>query len=244
MNDWDNPYQDLQRELRHALKDRLRRTNGRVTRDQFLACAEPDRMEKAEKLMLRLCADAPDGRLEWKPEIVSEETLLQKLNGSTAVRSKDLVRLWDRTRDLTERTAFPMLAPAANKSQHVSGHSLTATPVFGFDILVRPQATFAEQREDGALHNDLQLGEESIALVVHGTFDDGILVIDGAYEVRLVVGDGFRPAGIGRLIPETAGRCETAMFAALRAGDAMGAVDAALPVVQAFAQEAARAMLS
>ena len=244
MTEWTNPYSEYQHSLREALKDRLRRTNGCVSRDQFMDCTAPERANKAEKMLLRLFNLQTGGNLEWKPEIVSEETLLQKVGDSTAVLSSDLVNLWSKSRKLSLRTAFPYIAPVSNKSQHVGRHSFRHAPVFGVDVLVRPPTIFSEDRGDKSVHNGLTLGEECIALVIHGTFDSGHLVEDGEYFTRLVVGNAFGIPKMTSMIPPAAGRCEHAMRVPLRSGDAKGAVDAALPHLNDFAQAAAMAFVS
>lgn len=241
---WTNPYQELQRSLREALHEALRRTNGCVTRDEFLTCTDPDRADKAEKMLLRLCRVHDDGTLEWKPEIVSEESLVRKLSGSPAVREGDVRRLWSRSYELHRRTAYPYLAPSGHKSQLVRPTSWGRAPVFGLDVLVRPPVEPTEGGPSATLKNDLVLGEECIALVIHGTFEGPQLVIDGRYEPRLVVGDDLAIPKIVSRLPAVADRCASAMFAPLRAGDARGTVSAALPHLDAFAREAALAFVN
>lgn len=243
MADWTNPYKELQHAVRTALRDRLRRTNGCVTREEFLACAVPERIDRAEKLMLRLLRPGIDGRLEWKPEIVSEDLLVQKVGRSAAINERDLISLWSRSRHLHERTAFPYLAPAGDKSKLVSRHSFNAAPVFGVDLLVRPPVAFSEDRLGGQTRNALTLGDESIAVIVHGGFHEGRLDPNEEYFVRLVVGDDLAIPKVQSRISATAGGCELAMLEPLLAGDAPGAVGATLPRLDRFAREVATDLL-
>ncbi len=240
---WTNPYNELQHSLRQALRSRLRRTNGYVSIDQFMECVQPGCASKAGQLRLRLFKVHVDGKMEWKPEIVSEALLAQKVGGSAAIDMDRLTTLWAHSRRLSLRTPFPSLAPAGNKSQHVGRHSFSHAPVFGVDVLVRPPTEFAEERADSATRNSLQLGEEAIALVIHGNFADGRLVEDGQYFARLVVGNAFGIPKIASLISPAAGSCEHAMRASLRAGDPEGVMDSALPRLHTFAHDAAMAFV-
>jgi hypothetical protein len=244
MTEWTNPYNDFQHSLREILNDRLRRTNGCVTREQFMECALPGLDEKAEKMRLRLFSQHSDGRLEWKPEIMDEQDLIKKVGGSAAIRQADLITLWSQSRKLSLRTAYPKLAPVGKKTQHVSRNSFSHAPVFGVDVLVRPPTVFSEDRDDKSLHNGLVLGEECIALVIHGTFENGRLVEDGEYFARLVVGDAFTIPKVSSLISPAAGLCENAIRASLQKGDATGTVDALLPHLNSFAEASSMAFIS
>jgi hypothetical protein len=244
MTEWSNPYNVIQRSVRTALKDRLRRTNGRVCRGDLLACADAAHRARAEKLVLRLCRVCPDGMLEWKPEIVSIETLRQKLGGTKAVDAERLQFLWSQSRTLAERTTYPYLAPAANKSQLVSRTNFREPPVFGIDFLVRPPTEFSEDRDEEETRNALSLGAECLALVIHGQFDDGCLSDDGDFFARVVVGDELAIPKVVAQIPSVAIRCEMAMIPSLYAGDVEAAVDAALPHLHDFARSTAMAFVS
>ncbi|QLQ16014.1 MAG: hypothetical protein HZY73_10570 [Micropruina sp.] len=123
MTEWTNPYPELQRALRQAINDGLRRTNGLIDPGDFANCVVPGAQDKAAKMLLRLLLRHPDGRLEWKPELVSEAALLDKLGGSKAVDVRALTRLFEDSRRLANRTSYPSIAPVANKSQLVSRHS-------------------------------------------------------------------------------------------------------------------------
>jgi len=241
---WANPYSDLQRLLRIALRDGTRRTNGCITKPAFMDCALPGASDKAEKMALRLFTARADDTLEWKPELVSKEVVLDRLNGSTAFDTQRLLRLWQDSRQLSRRTPFPFLAPAANTSQLVSRDSWSQAPVFGVDLLLRPPTTFSGDREDKELRNALKLGEEKFALVIHGTFDKGRLIDDDEYLARLVFGDAFSIPKIVSLMGPTIRGCEQTMRAPLIAGDARGAVDAALPLLNDFARQAAAAFVN
>ena len=90
---------------------------------------------------------------------------------------------------MDKRTEFPNIAPSNKKSQLVSRYSFAAKPVFGVDILVRPPVSFSDIEGDDNNRN-LQLGDECIAAVIHGNFDDAnALSLDEDYSVRFVVGD-------------------------------------------------------
>lgn len=244
MSDWTNPYTTFQHSLREALKGRLRRTNGCVSREQYMDCVIPGRGEKAAKVLLRLFTVHEDGKLEWKPEIVTEKVLIQRVGGSSAIHTPSLVALWSSSRRLSLRTAFPYIAPAGSKTQHVGRHSPSHAPVFGVDVLVRPPTPFAEDRDEKSLRNSLMLGEECFALVIHGTFENERLVDDGEYFARVVVGDAFNIPKIATQIPQVAWSCEREMWRPLREGDADGAVDAALPHLHGFAEASAMAFVS
>ncbi|MEI7548494.1 MAG: hypothetical protein WCK21_10625 [Actinomycetota bacterium] len=242
MQGWTNPYSDLQQIVRSVLKDRLRRTNGCVTREQFAACAEVEQADRVEKAMLRLCHVRPDGALEWKPDVVSEESLLRKLGGSSAVSTSRLVGLWSKSRALSARTAYPHLAPSANKSQLVSRRSFSEAPVFGLDILLRPPAEFSEGSV-GA-RNVLSLGNECFALVVHGEFDAGRLSDSGEFFTRLVVGDDLAIPAVTSQLARVSGRCELEVISPLYEGDIEASVDAVLPHLNDFARFMASAFVS
>lgn len=239
MTDWTNPYADIQQEYRSALLNRLRRTNGRVSREDFMACAMPGQAAKAERSILRVLLELPDGALEWKPEIVSEAALLAKLGGGPAFCAEQLLDLWARSRALEARTAYPALAPAGKKGQLVSRHSSEAAPVFGVDILIRPPIEFADTRAGGVLRHNLSLGRECVALIVHAEFVDGRLSDHGDYFVRVVVGDDLAVPEVLAMLDSTALRCELAMIEPLYTGDAPTAVDAALLHLDRLAQRAA-----
>jgi len=209
-----------------------------------LACTYPEDADRAAKALLRLCSVCPDGLLEWKPEIDSEQALLRCLHGSTAVRATELVDLWSESHQLRQRTAYPSLAPAGRKNQHVSVRSFRAAPVFGVDILVRPPTEFAEDRVDGLDRHTLVLGAECMALVIHGDFDGSRLADGGIFFTRLVVGDALSVPRITAEIPAAAGRCEMAMLEPLVRGDLVGAIDASLPYLDRFADSVGRALVS
>lgn len=244
MTEWTNPYPELQRALRQAINDGLRRTNGLIDPGDFANCVVPGAQDKAAKMLLRLLLRHPDGRLEWKPELVSEAALLDKLGGSKAVDVRALTRLFEDSRRLANRTSYPSIAPVANKSQLVSRHSFLEPPVFGVDILVRPPTEFSDDRDDGELRNALTLGDEALALVVHGEFDGLRLVTTDTYVVRLVVGNAFSIPRIVGLIPRAAFGCEQALREPLLAGDPQRAVAAVLPHLNRFAADAALAFVS
>jgi hypothetical protein len=244
MAEWENPYAELQRNLRSVLHDRLRRTNGCVSRQQFMECVKVGSADRAEKLLLRLFTETEKGLLEWKPEIDTVEVLTKKLGGIEAVRTTELTALWSHSRKLRLRTTYPYLAPAGKKNQHVSYSDFSRTAVFGLDVLVRPPTEFSEDRGDKKLQNGLVLGEENIALVAHGTFENGRLVDDGEYFSRIVVGDAFNIPNVWSLIAPAAGRCERDMRSPLRLGDAAATLDAALPHLNNFAQAAAMAFIN
>ncbi|WP_146085385.1 hypothetical protein [Rathayibacter sp. AY1E1] len=244
MDEWSHPYSQFQHKVRTRLKERLRRNNGRVMPEQFEACVRPGGATKAAKMRLRLFTAQVDGALEWKPDLVSEDSLRRQVSASAAIDLGLLIDLWARSRRIENRAAFPNLAPAGNKSQHVSMDDWRQSAVFGVDILIRPLVEFSGQGTVNGLRNDLVLSDESFAVVAHGNLRDGQLVNDGEFFARLVIGKGMNIPRITSLIPSTAQRCELAMFGPLLLGDADGVVDAVLQPLSRFATEAYRAFLS
>lgn len=242
MGEWVNPYAELQHSLRLVMRDRLRRSSGSITMDAFMSCAASGRDSAAAKMALRLLHHGGDGILEWKTEIASEEALLQRIGGSKAIRVDEVVKLWRSSRQLALRTAYPMLAPAGNRSQHVKRSLFGPSPVYGVDVLVRPLTEFSEDRDGSASRNALSVGADCFALVIHGDFNHGALVRESEFDVRLVVGDSLRIRNIVvELIPKYAWRCEVAIRSALLHGDSAGAIDAVLPHLAEFANAATNA---
>lgn len=233
--DFINPYPALQQEFRRQLKLQLRRTGGFITAGEYAACVDPQgRPETAAKLRDRLFTPAPDGTLEWKPEVSSEDLLQRRHAATKAVDLRRLRSLWHRSRRLERRTPYPHLAPVSRTSQLVSVTSYTAAPVLGVDLLVRPPAIFAEDRDGGPARHDLVVGAEALVLVVHGVFDDGALVRDTEYFARLIVGDTFHIPRVVDRVPAVAGACEAAMRPYLLRRQTAQAVQAALTKLNDF----------
>ncbi len=242
MSKWENPYSELQHDLRSALTAALHRTNGCVSRDQFMACATLGREPQAERLLSRLLLARTDGTWEWKEEFADEETVRRRVGDNPSVSLSDLLVLWRLSRQPSLRTSFPHIAPSNWRSQLVSRHNWRRESVFGVDVLVRPPTEFHDESA-ASLNRNLQVGDESICLVVHGTFDRRHLVDDGSYLVRLVVGNDLAISRIASQIPRLAGTCEIKMRPCLLAGDPAAAVMVVLPHLNTFAHESALALL-
>lgn len=243
MTGWENPYAEWQTEIRVALKSSLRRSNGRIARRDFDSCLVPGRDSSANKLRLRLLRELPNGELEWKPEITSLETLRKRVGESASASLTKLEDVWQTSQDLKRRAPFPFLAPAGNLSQIVSLRDIRRLPVFSFDMLARPPVHF--QSDDGEhVRNSLTLGKEGLVVVIHGNVEEGLLLPDGQYLVRIVVGHDLVIPIVSAAIPALATKCEFAMYGPLRQGDVRAAVECALPHVNAFAEEIAYSFLS
>lgn len=237
MSDWVNPYESLQREIRGCLRETLKRNNGIVVTDEIMGCLNTNNRTKAQKLFQRLFKPSDDGTFEWKPEIVSEEMLVKKLDGNQSVNAGKLASVFRLSRSLGKRTAHPYVAPSNNRSQLVPLHSFAAAPVFGVDVLVRPPTEFTNVVSGDTLKNDFNVGEQNFALFLHGTFEDGLLVDDGEFFARLVVGDAFKTLNVAEVISRTAGQCEADARLPLVTGDVERAVERVAKRMNSFAFE-------
>lgn len=244
MRSWENPHTELQRRVRRHVKRRLRRHNGKICRNEFLECVDRGQIERAEKLMQRLCRSSGDGMLEWKPGIVSEASLILRLGGNKSVERSAVVDLWTRSQRLSERTAFPHIAPAGNKSQLRSWRDFSGPAVFGVDLLTRPRVDFAQDRPSNEERHDLILGDECFALVLHADFVECYLPDDGRLLARVVVGDGLAIPSVTARVQRTAALCELAVVGYLADGEVEGAVDAVLPILDEFARDVAWSLVT
>ena len=227
-----------QRSVRRALRDRLRRSNGTIAREDLIACLRTGYEKDGERIQRRLLRVREDRLLEWKQEVDSEGALRRRVGGASCVNLEDLVRLWARSRELGNRSAYPYLVPSGNTSQRVKRDSFGPQPVYGIDLLLRPPNEFSQDRA-GAVRNELRLGEECIALVVHGIFEGGRLASGSEYFSRIVVGNGLRNFEIvTTLIPRYAWSCEQLIRKPLLDGDMSLVVDRALPYLHKFAVDA------
>lgn len=194
---WVNPYAPLQKQVTHLVRQKLSRSNGTISQQQFTELFR--NFKEPDKIKNRLFVKTGE-QLEWKPEIQTKQDLKQKL-GSPDKFTTEIEKAFTESKNIRNRTKYPLLTYSGKPSQIVPSNGFN-DPVYGFSILVRPYTSFSESGEQ--LHNDLHLGEHSFACCLHFTQNnDGSATIDFTKEtVRIIWGNYFKEHGMGDTLME------------------------------------------
>lgn len=158
-------YRSLQSKLRMHLKSALRRNNGTLTEQDFRRIFS--HVKKVDKLMLRLCKKLPHGQLEWKPEINTIEDLIKKVGNKDNI-TEEIKAVFRGSKYMYNRSDYQFIVPA-NKTRQIKSLYDFHGPVYGFDILIRPMTEFLSEKQIGEHKNDLHIGSNSFAVVIHAS---------------------------------------------------------------------------
>lgn len=183
-------YKKLQTEVRRVIVDKLKRTNGTVTEKDFESAFTGFKNLQALKQRLFVLHS---GDLEWKQDIVSLDDLARKL-GSPDKITKEIKALFTSSKYLHNRNKYSNITPS-NKKDKIRGVYEEDGPVYGFDILIRP---IVEKfySETGEAHNDLILGRNCFAIVIHTHLDDQGNLDPSDVMFRYVSAEGTRDVNL------------------------------------------------
>ncbi|MDD4528016.1 MAG: hypothetical protein PHF25_08295 [Candidatus Margulisbacteria bacterium] len=230
-------YKVLQKEIRRCIALNLRRTNGRITEDDFVKNFIG--VKNVEALKQRLFVIAENGELEWKNDIISIDDLARKL-GSLDKITPEIKRLFDSSKYLYNRTDYPALAPS-NKKDRIRGVYEQDGPVYGFDLLIRPNVAKFHS-EEGKAHNDLVLGKNCFAIVLHVDINmEGKIDLYSKSMVRYVGSAGIRENGLLKfLIRYSSQGLRSEIIEKINAGDIENVVKKVLNVANLAASNTIR----
>lgn len=188
-------YRKLQAEVRKLITNKLKRTNGTTLEKDFESVFV--NFKNLSSLKQRLFVVHKNGLLEWKLDIVTIDDLARKL-GSADKITREIKLLFDRSKYLYNRNDYPNITPSNRKDKIRSVYEQDG-PVYGFDILIRPiVATF--HSETGEAHNDLKLGKNCFAIVIHANMDENNNLDPNDLMFRYVSAEGTREVNLLRYL--------------------------------------------
>ncbi len=186
-------YKVLQTEIRRIITLKLRRTNGTITESEFNTTFS--NFKNLQNLKLRLFVSLATGELEWKEGIVTIDDLARKL-GSADKLTPEIRRLFGKSKYLFYRTKYPCLVPS-NRKDKIRGVYEEDGPIFGFDLLIRPIVAKFNSETGGKAQNDLTLGNNCFAIVLHTGMDkQGEIVFPPDVMFRYVSSEGTREVNL------------------------------------------------
>lgn len=197
---WQNPYHSLQGRLRSLLRQELGRHNGRITEEAFNAAFGVKNFDKLkDRLFIK-----HDGVFEWKPEIVSFTDLERKVAINLGKEGPNVKELFKSSKMLAKRTRHPFIT-TANKKNQIKPSTGFGSPVYGFDILIRPSVEFSDNSSYREESPTLHIGTHSFAVAIHIALDGEDCVIDAVnrYLFRVVWGSYFKDKPECNAIRET-----------------------------------------